>query len=167
MKPYRPAVFAAATVILCTIATAASASESPIREKALTEAQKSIDRCWAESLKDRSSRSIAFNRRGHARTVGCLKKTALEEMARIFEENKGLSGQQSDQKIEALLEATANLYWPIYNQNDSCGTVCGMANDYSHMSEQAEILEILIRSVIQLRRSYEWLKFPPRSGNKR
>lgn len=108
-----------------------------------------------------------LNRRGHARTVGCLKNSALKEMARLFGKNKGLSGQQSDKKIEALLEATANLYWPIYNQHASCGTVCGMANDYAHMGEQAKIIENLIRTVTQLLDAYDLVRSPMSSGEKR
>ena len=116
------AAIAALSVILSmSSVTAATAVESPIRQRALAEAQKLIDGCWAESLKDRSSRADVLNRRGHARTVVCLKRLALNEMARIFEKGKGLSRKQANQKVKALLEAANDLYWPIYNKNIYCG----------------------------------------------
>ena len=161
MKPCRITVFAAATVIMWTFVTVAAAAESPVRQRALAEAQKLIDGCWAESLKDRSARALVLNRRGHARTVVCLKGLALDEMARIFEKGKGLSRKQANQKTEALLEAAKELYWPIYNDKVYCRRTCGLATHSAHMSEQARILEILIRTVIQLRHAYDRVRFGP------
>lgn len=161
MKPCRITIFAAATVIMWTVATAATAAESPVRQRALVEAQKFIDGCWAETLKDRSARALALNRRGHARTVVCLKRLALDEMGRIFEKGKGLSRKQANQKTEALLDAAKELYWPIYNNNVYCRRTCGLATHAAHMSEQARILEILIRTVIQLRHANDRVIFGP------
>ncbi len=166
MPPIRVLQFAALGVALTMLPLSAAAvpaepTDSPVLKRALAEAQKSIDGCWAESLKDRSSWADALNRRGHARTVVCLKRSALKEMARIFEKGKGLSPKQANQKIDALLAAANSLYWPIYNENVHCGRVCGFANDHAPLSEQADILEILIRTVISLRHSYDRSRYGP------
>ncbi len=155
MKPWRITVFAAATVILWTLATAAiAATYAEIQKEAFARARVPIDECWAASLEKRSNPANPIIREGILDTVLCL-EGIIEDQFRLHYGTL-ITASEVKERLKSLRVGACRLYWYIYNENPGCMPSCGTMYYTSHLSELTRILERMIQEMFHQRVKYEF-----------
>ena len=65
-----------------------------------------------------------------------------------------LTRKELREKLEALRHSVGRLYWVIMNENPGCIPTCGTIKHTRHLSEVADVLERMIRTMIEQRKEY-------------
>ncbi|HJO74559.1 MAG TPA: hypothetical protein QGH84_05035 [Rhodospirillales bacterium] len=133
-------------------------------EKGVPDAQTLIDGCWEGSLAKRSNPNTEVIRSGILDTVLCLEAVIVDQFS-LYSPNLWLphekeQGLTTTEKVKAKLKnlrfAAGGLYWWIYMDNPGCLPTCGTIYATFHLSENAEILEIMIRVMFQKRKEFNF-----------
>ncbi len=132
--------------------------------KAIPNAQTLIDGCWEGSLAKRSNPSIEVIRSGILDTVLCLEAVIVDQFS-PYSPNLSLPYEKEQElttiekvktKLKNLRFAAGGLYWWIYMDNPGCLPTCGTIYATFHLSENAKILEQMIRVMIDQRKEFNF-----------
>ncbi len=120
----------------------------------IPDAQALIDACWAMSLAKRSSVNNPKIREGILDTVLCLEDVIADQYSYFGYSESILTRKELREKLEALRHSVGRLYWVIMNENPGCIPTCGTIKHTRHLSEVADVLERMIRTMIEQRKEY-------------
>ncbi|MDP6388991.1 MAG: hypothetical protein QF654_03760 [Alphaproteobacteria bacterium] len=144
----------AAIVLALAAAPWPAGAGGPVTTYQGPEAEVLIKACWDKTLEERSIGSTARTRAGILKTVLCLEEVILDQFEVLFPGGVVLTREQAAEKLKALRFAAGGLYWDIYNNNGGCAPGCGTMYHTFHLSENAIILEDMIRKIIRTRKEY-------------
>jgi hypothetical protein len=147
-------IYAAILIAIFLTTGTALGAENGKRKGKIPDAQALIDKCWAISLKKRSSPAIADIVNGHHDTLDCLERV-IEEQFKLYPENLLAPGEVK-KKLRNLQRSAGKLYSLIYNENPGCMPTCGTMYHTFHLGELARILEHMIHVMIGRRKEYKF-----------
>jgi len=142
----------------------APAGARPANAAEIPDAQALIDGCWEISLEKRSTPTTAIIREGILDTVLCLENVVVDQF-RLYNPRLSLPRDNDPKtttidkvgkKLEELRFSAGGLYWWIFTDNPGCDPTCGTMKHTFHLSENARILERMIRIMIEQRKEYRF-----------
>jgi len=135
-----------------------------VEQKTIPDAQALIKGCWEGSLAKRSNPNTEIIRSGILDTVLCLEAVIVDQftlyapnLSLPYEKEQGLTtSEKVKAKLKNLRFAAGGLYWWIYMDNPGCLPTCGTIYATFHLSENARILEKMIKAMIDRRKEFNF-----------
>ena len=113
-----------------------------------------IEAFWAISEEKRASGVTGTMRYGATESVDCLEKVVIEQVRYMFHE-VDLPPAQAQKWLDQMNIGHMKLYWAIYNDHRGCNLMCGTMYQLFHLPAHADVLEKIIRDMVDVRNEYK------------
>ncbi len=132
---------------------ACSAPAPAFAEWETLDADEIVEACWTSGQEDIDSGVTARMQRGIAVTAQCLRTRILENSAPLFASTNYTAKQQLAD-LDRITQSAGSFYARLYGQNRACAPGCGTLARVQAGAEIPDLLERVLRNVIEVRNQY-------------
>lgn len=117
------------------------------------DADEIVEACWTAGQDDIDSGVTARMQRGIAATAQCLRSRILENAAPLLASTSYTPKQQLAD-LDRITQSAGSFYARLYGENRACAPSCGTLARIQAGAEIPDILEQVLRNVIETRNQY-------------